>query len=111
MAGTRMTGDAMEQLPATTQAGGPVGMRGRDSVTGGGPDSGSNEYLTFAIDSQSYGLDILSVREIRACTAVTNLPHTPDFLRGIINLHCGGGPIFHLPARLGRGPTAPTPLH
>src|SRR3546814_7889127 len=86
-------------------------MRGRDSVTGGGPDAGSNEYLTFAIDSQSYGLDILSVREIRAWTEVTNLPNTPDFVRGIINLRGAVVPIYDLRVRLGGGRTAPSRMH
>src|SRR5690606_31227588 len=44
------------------------------------------EVLTFTIDDQYYGLDLLTVREIRAWTEVTPLPNTPSFVRGVINL-------------------------
>lgn len=92
----------MAQLPATAQ--------GRSSATGG-ELSGSNEYLTFAIDAQNYGIDILSVREIRAWTEVTNLPNTPDFVRGIINLRGAVVPIYDLRVRFGGGRTTPTSMH
>lgn len=76
-----------------------------------GDASGSNEYLTFSIDSQDYGIDILSVREIRAWTEVTNLPNTPDFVRGIINLRGTIVPIYDLRVRFGGGRTTPTSMH
>jgi purine-binding chemotaxis protein CheW len=91
----------MAQLPST--------MQGRGQTAG--EPSGSNEYLTFAIDAQSYGIDILSVREIRAWTEVTNLPNTPDFVRGIINLRGAVVPIYDLRVRFGGGRTTPTNMH
>lgn len=69
---------------------------------------GSQEVLTFTIDDQSYGLDLLSVREIRAWTDVTPLPNTPPFVRGVINLRGAVVPIFDLRVRLGGGVTQPT---
>jgi len=71
----------------------------------------AQDYLTFAIDSQVYGIDILSVREIRAWTDVTNLPNTPEFVRGIINLRGTIVPIYDLRVRLGGGITKPTRMH
>lgn len=76
-----------------------------------GEVSASNEYLTFCIDQQFYGLDILAVREIRAWTEVTNLPNTPDFVRGIINLRGTIVPIYDLRVRFGGGRTTPTRVH
>lgn len=105
----------MDQLPATASAqtalqpAGP-GSRGRGASQGSDPVS-SNEYLTFAIDAQQYGVDILSVREIRAWTEVTNLPNTPDFVRGIINLRGTIVPIYDLRVRFGGGRTTPTRMH
>jgi len=61
----------------------------------------SQEVLTFTIDDQYYGLDLLSVREIRAWTDVTPLPNTPPFVRGVINLRGAVVPIFDLRVRLG----------
>lgn len=106
----------MDQLPATASA--QTGIqtaagnvsRGRDLAQGADPMS-SDEYLTFAIDSQQYGVDILSVREIRAWTEVTNLPNTPDFVRGIINLRGTIVPIYDLRVRFGGGRTTPTRVH
>ena len=103
----------MDQMPAATQTGGLVtGSRSRSLVAGGdADDAASNEYLTFAIDNQSYGIDILSVREIRAWTEVTHLPNTPDFVRGIINLRGSVVPIYDLRVRLGGGRTNPSRMH
>lgn len=44
------------------------------------------EYLVFALDSEFYGLDILKVQEIRGYGTVTKIAHTPDFIKGVINL-------------------------
>ena len=68
----------------------------------------SQEVLTFTIGDQYYGLDLLSVREIRAWTDVTPLPNTPPFVRGVINLRGAVVPIFDLRVRLGGGVTQPT---
>jgi len=69
---------------------------------------GSQEVLTFTIGDQNYGLDLLSVREIRAWTDVTPLPNTPPFVRGVINLRGAVVPIFDLRVRLGGGITQAT---
>ena len=44
------------------------------------------EYLIFTLGDESYGVDILTVQEIRAYEAVTNIANTPDFLKGVMNL-------------------------
>jgi purine-binding chemotaxis protein CheW len=98
----------MAQLPAASN--GQTGIATGRAAQGADPVS-SNEYLTFAIDSQQYGIDILSVREIRAWTEVTNLPNTPDFVRGIINLRGTIVPIYDLRVRFGGGRTTPTRMH
>lgn len=58
------------------------------------------ELLTFSMAEQSYGVDIMRVREIRGWTAPTVLPHAPDFMRGVINLRGTVLPILDLSARL-----------
>lgn len=97
-------------LPAATPGNAGASVRGRLPVAGG-EISASNEYLTFGIDQQYYGIDILAVREIRAWTEVTNLPNTPDFVRGIINLRGTIVPIYDLRVRFGGGRTNPTRVH
>ena len=45
-----------------------------------------NEYLTFTLGSEEYGVDILKVQEIRGYDQVTRLPGAPEFVKGAINL-------------------------
>ncbi|MHB8912822.1 MAG: chemotaxis protein CheW, partial [Lysobacter sp.] len=49
-------------------------------------DDASDEYLTFALGEEEYGVDILKVQEIRSYDAVTRLPDAPDYIKGVINL-------------------------
>ncbi len=46
----------------------------------------TNEYLTFVLGDESYGIDILKVQEIRGYDAVTKIANTPDFIKGVVNL-------------------------
>ncbi len=46
----------------------------------------SNEFLTFTLGKEEYGIDILRVQEIRGYDAVTTLANMPDFIKGVINL-------------------------
>lgn len=46
----------------------------------------NNEFLTFTLGSEEYGLDILKVQEIRGYDAVTKIANTPEFIKGVINL-------------------------
>lgn len=69
------------------------------------------EYLTFAIAGQDYGVEILSVREIRGWTKETPLPNTSGSVRGVVNLRGQVIPIFDLRVRLNAEATPPTANH
>lgn len=58
-----------------------------------------NEYLTFLLDGEEFGVDILSVQEIRGWSSVTEIPNTPDYLKGVINLRGIIVPIVDLRGR------------
>ena len=45
-----------------------------------------NEFLTFTLGAEEYGVDILKVQEIRGYDTVTRIPDAPDFIKGVINL-------------------------
>lgn len=45
-----------------------------------------HEYLTFWLGSEYYGIDILTVQEIRAYEHVTTIVNMPDFIKGVMNL-------------------------
>ncbi len=63
----------------------------------------TRELISFRIDEQEFCLDIMAVREIRGWTAATPLPHSPSYVRGVINLRGAVLPIIDLKARLGLG--------
>jgi len=44
------------------------------------------EFLTFRLGSEEYGIDILKVQEIRGVDAITRLANLPDFIKGVIDL-------------------------
>jgi len=58
------------------------------------------ELLTFRVADQEYSLDIMSVREIRGWTRTTPMPHSPEFMRGVINLRGTVLPVMDLARRL-----------
>jgi len=46
----------------------------------------NNEFFTFTLGKEEYGIDILRVQEIRGYDAVTAIANTPEFIKGVINL-------------------------
>lgn len=59
------------------------------------------ELLSFRVGDQEYSVDIMSVREIRGWTRATSLPHSPVYVRGVINLRGTVLPVVDLALRLG----------
>lgn len=48
--------------------------------------SGAREYLTFRLDKEEYGIDILKVQEIRGYEPPTRVADAPNFIKGVVNL-------------------------
>jgi purine-binding chemotaxis protein CheW len=48
--------------------------------------SGAREYLTFRLDQEEYGIDILKVQEIRGYEPPTRVANAPPFIKGVVNL-------------------------
>ena len=46
----------------------------------------ANEFLTFRLGSEEYGIEILKVQEIRGYDAITQIANSPDFIKGVVNL-------------------------
>lgn len=57
--------------------------------------------LTFALGAEAYGVDILRLKEIRGCSPVTRLPHSPPAVLGVLNLRGVVVPIIDLRLRFG----------
>jgi len=49
-------------------------------------DTQKGRFLTFALSSESYGIEIRYVTEIIGIQTVTEVPELPEYIRGIINL-------------------------
>ena len=61
----------------------------------------ADQYLTFIMASEEYGVDILSVQEIRGWESVTPIPNSPPHVKGVINLRGTIVPIVDLRQRFG----------
>lgn len=71
--------------------------RSGDTQTAPDPPSGvGGKYLTFLLDGEEYGVEILKVREIIGIMDITRVPQTPDFVRGVINLRGKVIPLIDL---------------
>jgi purine-binding chemotaxis protein CheW len=59
------------------------------------------KYLTFFLDREEYGLEILKVREIIGMMDITPVPRTPKFVCGVINLRGKVIPVVNLRTKFG----------
>jgi purine-binding chemotaxis protein CheW len=48
--------------------------------------AGTVESLAFKLGGEEYGINILTVQEIRGYDAVTRIANAPDFIKGVVNL-------------------------
>ena len=60
----------------------------------------ADEYLTFALGEEEYGVEILKVQEIRGYDAVTRVPDAPEYIKGVINLRGTIVPVIDLRLKL-----------
>lgn len=59
-------------------------------------DADTQQFLTFRLAGEEYGVGILSVQEIRGWSAVTAIPQSPPWLLGVINLRGSVVPVIDL---------------
>ena len=60
------------------------------------------QYLTFLLGEEMFAIGILSIREIIEYGYVTEVPMTPPYIRGVINLRGAVVPVVDLALRFGR---------
>ncbi len=56
----------------------------------------ATQYLTFVLDSEVFAVDVARVREILEYTAVTKVPKTRNYMRGVINLRGSVVPVVDM---------------
>ena len=73
-------------------------------------DTQVEQFLTFELAGESYGVEILKVQEIRGWEPVRAIPNTPSFIKGALNLRGTIVPIIDLRDRFGMEKTEYSPV-
>ncbi|SCY07232.1 purine-binding chemotaxis protein CheW [Nitrosospira sp. Nl5] len=63
----------------------------------------ANEFLTFRLGKEEYGIEILKVQEIRGYDAITRIANVPEFIKGVVNLRGIIVPIIDLRIKFNLG--------
>ena len=71
---------------------------GADKVTFTGD---TQQFLTFALGGEEYGVEILKIQEIKGFSAITPLPNAPAYVKGVLNLRGTIVPIVDLRKKFG----------
>ena len=68
------------------------------------------QFLTFELAGEAYGVEILKVQEIRGWEPVREIPNTPGYIKGALNLRGSIVPIVDLRERFGMEQTDFSPI-
>jgi purine-binding chemotaxis protein CheW len=55
-----------------------------------------NQYVTFVIGEETYGVEVLKVQEIIGMTQITHVPNAMSFMKGVINLRGSVVPVVDM---------------
>ena len=74
-------------------------------ITGDGLSLEGKQYVTFSLEDEEYGMDILRVQEIIGYKGFTKIPDVADYVKGVLNLRGTVVPVidlrlkFNMPAK------------
>jgi len=74
-------------------------------------DGLTQQFISFTVAGEEYGVDIMAIREIKGWSPATALPEAPPYVRGVIDLRGAIVPIIDVRARFHGGLTEVTPTH
>src|SRR6202040_63089 len=63
------------------------------------------QHLTFMIGGEEYAISLLKVKEIIEYDTVTEVPKTPEWVRGVINLRGSVVPVIDLAVKFRQAPS------
>ena len=86
-------------------------MQDVHSMDGEAAAADAEQFVTFTIGDDHYGVAIMAVQEINNWTGARHLPSQPDYVRGVVSVRGAYIPIVDLRCRFGLGLTEPTPQH
>ena len=72
------------------------------------PGDRQNKFLTFTLAGEAYGIAAAQVRGISGMLPLTELPHTPEFVRGVAKLGDRTIVVLDLGLKLGLAAQPPT---
>jgi purine-binding chemotaxis protein CheW len=76
-------------------------MKGRDQTKKATPETEQAvQLISFSIGSERFGVQILVIQEIIMMSTITEIPNSPDFVEGVINLRGNIIPVLDLRKRL-----------
>lgn len=58
--------------------------------------NGANQFLSFVLGNEEYGMEILKVQEIKGFSPLTPIPNMPSYIRGVMNLRGTVVPVVDL---------------
>jgi purine-binding chemotaxis protein CheW len=61
----------------------------------------TNQFVTFQLGAETYGISILKLNEIIAYQSCTTIPNVPSFIKGVLNLRGIVVPVIDLRERFG----------
>jgi purine-binding chemotaxis protein CheW len=61
----------------------------------------TNQFVTFQLGTETYGISILKLNEIIAYQSCTTIPNVPSFIKGVLNLRGIVVPVIDLRERFG----------
>jgi purine-binding chemotaxis protein CheW len=90
--------DLMDALNTPT----PAALSSSPATRGRAPSLASaGEFLSFRLGAEEYGIDILSVQEIRSYEEPTRIANAPDCIKGVVNLRGVIVPVVDMRIKLG----------
>jgi len=89
---------------------GGINMSQKDQIVGEKDQISSvinnqGKYLTFSLEDEEYGIAIVKVKEITQMMSITPVPHTPHFVKGVVNLRGKVIPVIDLRLRFNMNET------
>lgn len=74
-----------------------------------GSESKINSYLTFKLGEEEFAAHVGKVLNILEMTRITEVPKSPDYMKGVINLRGSVLPVIDTRIKFGMTPTEYTP--
>ena len=72
-----------------------------ENTAGASADKRAGKYLVFQLGREEFGIRVLKVREIMGIQDITGVPHTPQHVKGVINLRGKVIPVIDLRLKFG----------